>query len=316
MSRFYSINQKENVTLEEKLLQRSKLHAQLVSWRNDAQLLKFKERPNDERGYVSCFLTPEWYTAVCNNAMLLLYRPSPCLPQPSASADVGNGGDHLKLFSAAREVIISYADLHRRRRLNYSWITLHGVFVAGLAYVYGVGRALKDPDPSVSSFNFLDIIDDTRACSNVLVAISERWNTGHRSCELFNQLSTAVIRNVVNGTSNRKEGSNEPSPNSAQVAENNGIPPRPSRDAQQSVPQQHYDSSIDTEMLGYELLPGHVSVIDEFRNYSTAFDGMFVPHDNYSNDMVNGFPEDWTCDESFIPQGDSGVQLQNFESLW
>ena len=316
MSTFYSINQRKNISLQEKIFNRTKLHEELVSWRNDVQFLKLKERPADERAHVSCFLTPEWYTAVFNNAVLLLYRPSPCLPQPSKPLGMGDGGDHVKLYSAAKETILAYADLHRRRRLNYSWITLHGVFVAGLAYVHGVGRALKDPVQPVPSFNFLDIIDDTRACSNVLVAISERWNMGHRSCELFNQLSTAVIRDVVNATSNRKAGSKEGSNSSSQVRGNNVIHDTGSRETQIHVPLQRHDPSIDTEMPGYELLPGHVSVIDEFRHYSTAFDGMFVGNEPCPSEMVTSLSEDWTFDESFVGQSENGAHLQNLNPLW
>jgi hypothetical protein len=89
---------------------------------------------------------------------------------------------------------------YTRRLLNYSWITLHGVFIAGLAYVYCVGRALTDPTGTLLVPDYLEIINDTRACSNMLVAISERWNAIRRSCELFNSLSNAVIRDAVNAT--------------------------------------------------------------------------------------------------------------------
>lgn len=315
MSKFYSINQKRDVPLQEKIHAREKIHEELVSWRNDTQLLKLKDRATDERTYVSCFLTPEWYTAVFNNAMLLLYRPSPYLPHPTTPSSMDNEeGDHVKLFSAAKATILAYATLHRRRRLNYSWITFHGVFVAGLAYVYGVGRALKAPGELASMFDYLDIINDTRACSNVLVAISERWNMAHRSCELFNELSTAVIRDAVNATSNRRTGSTQGPETSSQIVENVTVPDAGNTEPRHSL--LHYDQSIDIEMSSHELPPGHVSVIDEFRHYSTGFEGMLVGNETLPSELVTGFPEYWAFDDSFSYQGDNGTHLQNQNGLW
>jgi hypothetical protein len=43
----------------------------------------------------------------------------------------------------------------------------------------------------------IEIVNDTRACSNVLVAVSERWNA-LRSChEVFDKLSDAVLSDAI-----------------------------------------------------------------------------------------------------------------------
>lgn len=86
-----------------------------------------------------------------------------------------------KIFGSSKQAVLLYASLNRSRRINYSWITLHAVFMAGLTYTYAVSRhfrerrrqspagAMLESDPST-----MEIVNDTRACSNVVVAVSER----------------------------------------------------------------------------------------------------------------------------------------------
>lgn len=94
-----------------------------------------------------------------------------------------------QIYHSSRQSISSYADLHKARKINYAWITLHAVYLVGLSYVYALRthfqnkrrqlQSLADglpsafqaqltPDPTISQ-----IVSDTRACSTVLVALSE-----------------------------------------------------------------------------------------------------------------------------------------------
>lgn len=146
----------------------------------------------------SSFLSKEWYEVLYNNAMLMLFRPSPTL------SDTGDSSTLQKLYSSSKQAVVLYALLHRSRKINYSWITLHSVFMAGLTYLYALSRhfrerrglsstgATLDSDP-----NPIDIVNDTRACSNVLVAVSERWNALRHCHEVFDRLSDAVLADAI-----------------------------------------------------------------------------------------------------------------------
>lgn len=176
---------------------RRRFHQEIVAWREDTIKLCLASRISDKSA-VSSFWSEEWYEAVYNNAMLLLYRPSPYLPRPTMTPGIGDENpDLLELLNASKSSIQAYSTLHRKRKLNYSWNTLHGIFVAGLAYVYSVGRILREPINSGVVPDILSIIDITRSCSNILIAICERWSVSRRSCEPFNSLSNAVIRDSL-----------------------------------------------------------------------------------------------------------------------
>ncbi|KAJ5114489.1 fungal-specific transcription factor domain-containing protein [Penicillium alfredii] len=188
------------------LASRDKLANELAQWRQDTSTLSLPDvdlsstLPGDR----SSFRTREWYEMLYYNALLMLYRPSPGL----SSASSRDAVVLQTIFVAAKQAIALYAHLHRSRRINYTWITLHSVFMAGLSYVYAVGRhfrshkrnipgtstrtALLENNPTI-----IEIVNDSRACSNVLVAISERWNVTKNCHDVFNRLSDAMLSDAV-----------------------------------------------------------------------------------------------------------------------
>ncbi|KAJ5306786.1 Fungal specific transcription factor [Penicillium antarcticum] len=187
------------------LAARERLAHELATWRrNTADLsLSDVELSSTLPGDRSSFRTREWYEMLYQNALLMLYRPSPGL----SSASSRDAVVLQTIFIAAKQAITLYAHLHRSRRINYTWITLHSVFMAGLSYVYAVGRhfrshkwnlststptALLDNDPTI-----IEIVNDSRACSSILVAISERWNVTKNCHDVFNCLSDAMLSYAV-----------------------------------------------------------------------------------------------------------------------
>ena len=147
----------------------------------------------------SSFRSKEWYEMLYNNAILMLFRPSPMLSDIS-----GDAATLQKLFHSSKQAVILYAYLHRSRKINYSWITLHSVFMAGLTYLYALSRHFRERRRSNSTAAMLasdpspiEIVNDTRACSNVLVAVSERWNALRHCHEVFDRLSDAVLGDAI-----------------------------------------------------------------------------------------------------------------------
>jgi hypothetical protein len=174
---------------------RDRLVADLDSWRQKTKSLDLSTMSQDR----SSFRSSEWYEMLYCNAMLFLFRPSPML------TDITRDSKSLQnIFLSAKQAISLYAYLHRSRKINYSWITLHSVFMAGLSYIYAVSRHFREKrrgprggsllasDPSA-----IEIVNDTRACSNVLVAVSERWNALRHCHEVFDRLSDAVLADAI-----------------------------------------------------------------------------------------------------------------------
>lgn len=149
----------------------------------------------------SSFLSREWYDILYHNAKLMLFRPSPVL------SDICKDPVTLQhIFDSSKQAITLYASLHKSRKINYSWVTLQSVFMAGLSYIYSVSRHFRErrrqPPETVGSFlsrdpGAVEIVNDTRACSNVLVAVSERWNALRHCHEVFDRLSDAVLADSI-----------------------------------------------------------------------------------------------------------------------
>ncbi|KAI4729871.1 hypothetical protein E4T49_02339 [Aureobasidium sp. EXF-10728] len=181
---------------EQRVLQiRQELCADLERWKQDVEQLHLEQNWQTSS---SCHLSTEWYNLLYSNAMLILWRPSPLLP------DVSHDATSLQhIFNSAKQSITIYASLHKSRKINYSWITLQSVFLAGLSYVYACGRHFRSRwrNPSESSLQkdptTIEVVNDTRACSNVLVAVSERWNALRNCHEVFDRLSDAILSDAI-----------------------------------------------------------------------------------------------------------------------
>lgn len=82
---------------------------------------------------LSSFRSTEWYDLLYHNGNLMLFRPSPSIPDTTAR---NNSTALQRTFDSSRPAITLYASLHQTRKINYSWVTLHSVFMAGLSYIY------------------------------------------------------------------------------------------------------------------------------------------------------------------------------------
>ncbi|KAF7541610.1 hypothetical protein G7054_g436 [Neopestalotiopsis clavispora] len=320
---FYISRNTNNISLPERRRMRHRFFLDIQAWWNDTQYLSLP-RPEANQNYISSFLDLDWYKAVYNNAILLLYRPSPYLQHLTMTAGAEEEEpDLLKLLNAARESIKSYSDLHKKRRLNYSWITLHGVFIAGLAYIYCIGRILRDPAVRRLVPDLLSIVEITRSCSNVLVAICERWNASRRSCELFDKLTNAVIRDALN-VSSRQETENGGLPKTGNMSslETRDAPARnqrlqPEQQEQQQRSQQYTESSgLDYIDSGPHL--DDLSVANEFRQFADSlYPFSLTQQSPFPSEVISGFSQEWPFDEQFATtNSDFGISMQGVESDW
>ncbi|OAL34332.1 hypothetical protein AYO20_06385 [Fonsecaea nubica] len=183
---------------------KSQLAEELDQWRAGVASLPLVDYSSTRTKDKSNYRTREWYNLLYHNCILMLHRPIHSLQDIPPTSEV-----LTQIYYSSQQSISSYAELHKARKINYAWITLHAVFVVGLSYVYALRthfwnrkcetqgqvdglpparRALVTPEPSISQ-----IVSDMRACSTVLVALSERWNTGRGCHEVFARLSDAVL---------------------------------------------------------------------------------------------------------------------------
>lgn len=191
----------DDMSHAEALHLRQRLCTDLEQWHQETSRLGLRDGTSTLAQGGSCYLSEDWFKLLFANAMLMLWRPANLL-----SGIVGEGISLQRIFDSSKSAILLYSTLHKTRYINYSWVTLQGVFMAGLSYIYAVSRQFRGShqlsgaqntsrlaqDPSIS-----EVISDTRACSNVLVAVSDRWNLPRYCHEVFDRLSDAVLADAV-----------------------------------------------------------------------------------------------------------------------
>ncbi|KAF1941849.1 hypothetical protein EJ02DRAFT_376988 [Clathrospora elynae] len=84
----------------------------------------------------------------------------------------------------------AYKRLSQNKTLTYTMISLHSCFVAGLTLVYCIWR-----DRSLFSY---DVLEATRACSQILTIFGEKWPGAIKYRDIFDALSGSLFKTVVN----------------------------------------------------------------------------------------------------------------------
>ncbi|KAJ5080818.1 fungal-specific transcription factor domain-containing protein [Penicillium angulare] len=130
----------------------------------------------------------------------MLFRPSTTFPAMEGHESDEEADDVLRLiWESSRQVLAKYFDLLRSRHLNYSWVCLYTIFMAGLANVYSIGCCAQRWKRGILAFlpSYLDVVSDIRDCSNILTAICEKWDDARGSCDIFNQLSMSALKELA-----------------------------------------------------------------------------------------------------------------------
>ncbi|CAG8022638.1 unnamed protein product [Penicillium salamii] len=273
----------------------------LEEWRSKTDTI-FAGEGSSNTGKFSSFLTVDWYEMIYHNALLMLYRPSPALPLSSSRATVAVP----IIYTSAKQAIGYYAHLHELQRINYTWITLRSVFMAGLSFVYAVGqhfRTKKSPLTQLSHIlesdpSIMEIVNICRSCSNVLVAVSERGNIPRHCHRVFDRLSDAVLKDAVDYHTSPVV--NHPPPGSASVPLFNNNPTHGSA------------TDYPIEMLpsggwnfNYALPSSILAVDDVFRD---CFDDLQHFHESaFGEDPIGQLSQDWLGQIGGVQLSDSST---------
>ena len=117
-----------------------------------------------------------------NQAVLLLYRPSPAIPEPGESA-------LLDLAHSATASIQLYRRLHRENKLRLFWQAVHNLFAAGTALLHC--RAHSNEVRERISLRSLE--NTIHSCSAVLWAMVERFPAAKGTRDAFDAIATAAL---------------------------------------------------------------------------------------------------------------------------
>lgn len=249
---------------------------------------------------VSSFRSEEWYRLLYHNGMLMLFRPSPCLCDATRNNLVLR-----RIFESSRESINLYATLHRSKKMNYSWVTMHAVFMAGLSYIYALRNHLqalqnqaRDVDKATlqSTPTINQVVNDTRACSKVLVAVSERWDLARTSSELFDRLSDAVVADIVEATTTTTA---TPAPHTAAPAVVPQLSPNSNMGLPVTTPSANFHG--DDMYGGAGPAGGFFNMTVDSTLRDCYPDLQNLSYDQYQSDAIAQLSQDW-----FFGIGDPG----------
>lgn len=189
------------------------LRQELEEWRSGApdELDTFNASP------LSVFDSPNWFHIAYDYSILLLYRPRITCPlatlrdpQKSQSIDAA-----FQICSdSARDICQRYRRLYQvRRRVQFTWGSLHILFLAGLTFNYCLWRSRRVRESTPQSV----VVNTCMACTTLLVIIAERWSQASSYRDIFESLSERTI-NMMSGDNcnTQTEGMGV---SSAQVAE-------------------------------------------------------------------------------------------------
>ncbi|KAH7036006.1 fungal-specific transcription factor domain-containing protein [Microdochium trichocladiopsis] len=233
---------------------------------------------------LSSFRSTEWYDLLYHNGNLMLFRPSPSIPDTTAR---NNSTALQRTFDSSRAAITLYASLHQTRKINYSWVTLHSVFMAGLSYIYALrthfqharqrsqSQGQREKSVLAAAPSIIQVVNDTRACSKVLVAVSERWASTTRNCsEVFDKLSDAVVADVVEAQTRSVVAAGAASTSVSSASASTAA----------SVNGRNY-----AQQQGYEMF--NMTVDNTLRDCYTDIQNLF--YDQSQNDAIARLSQDW-----------------------
>ena len=185
---------KENQCVATKSLIES-LSQELEEWHSSIP------QPPDHTGSdpLSVFASHEWFRLAYDHSVLILYRHwITHTPPPGEEHFVEEA---LEICAArAREMCLLYRRLYQSPTIQFTWGSLHILFLGGLTYIYCLWKSARLRE----SARKMDVINTCMACNTVLVIIAERWSQATTYRDIFELLSEKTI-NLLCGESSQAQ---------------------------------------------------------------------------------------------------------------
>jgi hypothetical protein len=284
---------------------RREIFNELQLWQSNISLLNLP--PKDKlSATTSSYLHPSWYQALYHSGCLLLFRPSATFPATEGLESYEDMDDVPQMiWNSSRLVLSHYYELLRDRHLNYSWVCLYTIFMAGLANTYSVGCCAQRRKRGIMAFlpSFFDVVSDVRDCSNILTAICERWDDARGSCDIFNRLSMSALKELVASTSFHQRsvpvpGNNQTNAESTSVTFENVGTRQPTENGRRLTPQTlpspgFPDAVMHPDQYANDSFSAFDPIVDFQQIFQEMQDTINTSGPAQTNEVMLGFSQEW-----------------------
>lgn len=118
-----------------------------------------------------------------HQCVLLLFRPTPAIPQPSQDA-------YRRCYESAREVLRIHAEQLRFGEIIESWLAAHLVFVSGITMIYSIFKLPDTAKQIAEGRNSNELDQAVSNCSEVLVRLGKTWPVARDANDKFTKLAS------------------------------------------------------------------------------------------------------------------------------
>lgn len=181
---------------------------------------------------------------------ILLLRPSPAIPKPSAES-------LTECYGLAWRAVHVYDKLYRQDLLVHDWMVLHGIIFSTITALYCI-RAV----PDLARITELDELMNNLSLSLSLVSVAgEYWSGAKRSRQILDDMGRSTIRWMKSlKTNNIQVGIDGPGSETTRVPLNANIPESASLDTTLGG---YYEGLTATNAFAYAT-PSTLSLEDRF----------------------------------------------------
>ncbi|KAM6520242.1 hypothetical protein FALCPG4_013792 [Fusarium falciforme] len=157
---------------------------------------------------LSVFASREWFKLAYDHSVLLLYRYwITHKPPPGEEESVEHALETCS--QKAKEICLLYRRLFQYQSMQFTWGSLHILFLGGLTYLYCIWKSARVRQAAKK----MDVINTCMACNTALVIIAERWSKATPYRDIFEVLSEKTI-GLVCGDEWRPHGNSAVPPTS------------------------------------------------------------------------------------------------------
>lgn len=122
-----------------------------------------------------------------HNLRMLLLRPSPAIPNPSAEA-------LKKCHYSACQTIGLFNQMYKDNLLLYSWLTFHSLVMSTITMLYCIKMV-----PDIARDTEVDVLmRDMSTSLSIISATGEHWSGAKRSRDILDDLAQSTIRRIKN----------------------------------------------------------------------------------------------------------------------
>ncbi|CUM55642.1 unnamed protein product [Debaryomyces tyrocola] len=138
--------------------------------------------PKTERD-MNCDFNVEFFNLNYNHTVLMIHGLSPKNNKLSVP-------DFIRLQDSSKEIIHCYNQLHASKCINYTWVTVHNLFLAGTCYLY----AIYSSDDVCKQNGLHEVKIVSRECINVLNSLIDKCAAAYNCRHSFEVLTAAVVK--------------------------------------------------------------------------------------------------------------------------